>query len=155
MANRTHQLEVTNTLPELDRATQWIAGHLEEAGASPQALYVASLALEELFTNIVKYGHEDPQRPHPVLVELQITPERFRLRLIDDGHPFNPFEQAGPDTSLPIGEREIGGLGIHFVRKMLENCRYRRENDRNIVSVERSLRCAEITTGEPDGGPGE
>jgi len=154
MAERTHQLEIVNRLPELDRATQWLQEHLEAAGASPQALYVASLALEELFTNIVKYGYEDPETPHTVLVELRITPERFCLRLSDDGRPFNPFGQAGPDTSLPLAEREAGGLGIHLVQRMLENCVHRHESGRNIVSVERSLHCTEITTGEPGGQDG-
>lgn len=151
METRTHELELTNRLPDLDRATSWLTGHLEAAGASSQALYVASLALEELFTNIVKYAYGDDGEEHPVRLALTLEGDRFRLCLIDEGRPFNPFEQPAPDTSLPLAEREIGGLGIHFVQRMLENCAYRHDHGKNIVSVERCLTCREIVTGEGAG----
>ena len=39
---------------------------------------------------------------------------------MDDGRPFNPFEVAEPDTSLSIEDRDIGGLGVHLVKNLMD-----------------------------------
>ena len=57
------------------------------------------------------------------------------MTITDDGIPFNPLNQRSPDTSLSIGEREIGGLGIHLVKSMADECSYTRKIDRNVLSI--------------------
>ena len=57
----------------------------------------------------------------------------------DDGHEFNPFLQPAPDTTLPLHLRPIGGLGIHFVRNLLDTCDYQRREGKNIVTVTKAL----------------
>ncbi len=130
---------VPNVMASLERLSAPIQHHLAQQGADDAALYAACLALEELFTNIVKYGHQD-EVEHEVEVRLQTTPELFRLVLSDDGHCFDPFDQPAPDTECPLEERQIGGLGLHFVRNMLDRCHYERREGRNIVTVEKAMR---------------
>ena len=53
----------------------------------------------------------------------------------DDGIPFNPFDQIGPDTTLSVEEREIGGLGVLLVKEMTTSQTYQRLRNRNIVTL--------------------
>jgi hypothetical protein len=52
---------------------------------------------------------------------------------------FDPFSLATPDTNLPLEERSIGGLGVHFTRTLMSAYGYRREGDRNRVELRKSL----------------
>ena len=49
--------------------------------------------------------------------------------------PFNPLGIETPDTELSLEEREIGGLGIHLIRKMIDRVSYRRRIDKNVITV--------------------
>ncbi len=57
------------------------------------------------------------------------------LEISDSGSPFDVLSLADPDTTSDIMERHIGGLGIHFIRKLSDNVSYRRENGRNILRL--------------------
>jgi serine/threonine-protein kinase RsbW len=57
----------------------------------------------------------------------------MKVEVEDDGRPFNPLEAPPPDIGKPLAEREVGGLGIHLVRKMMDELEYRRENDKNLL----------------------
>lgn len=84
----------------------------------------AALVLDELFTNIVKHGYrENPQGT--VLVEARVDHASVRVRLTDHAPPFNPLLVPLPDTSLPLEQREIGGLGLLFVRRTADALEYR------------------------------
>jgi anti-sigma regulatory factor (Ser/Thr protein kinase) len=57
------------------------------------------------------------------------------LTIADDGSPFNPLDREQPDTDLPIDEREVGRLGVHLFRKMVDESRYERLDDLNILKL--------------------
>ena len=131
-------LKLHNDYSELPRISEAVTEFLEGQEASPGAVYAANLAIEELVTNIIKYGYDD-QDPHEISLGLSAENRLFKIEIRDDGHEFNPFDQPEPDTSLPADEREIGGLGIHFVRHMLDSYDYQRVNGENIVTLSKKL----------------
>lgn len=73
-------------------------------------------------------------------VEVKVGEGRLTVTLTDDGAPFDPLAQAAPDTDLPVEARAIGGLGIHLVRKMMDEVTYQRRGDRNVVVLVKRLR---------------
>src|SRR5207248_1669398 len=78
--------------------------------------------LEELFTNVVKYG-----RKSDALVRIDIAriARGVEVTLVDsDAEPFDVTEAPDADINLPIEKRRPGGLGIHLVRKMVDSIRY-------------------------------
>ena len=77
---------------------------------------------------------------------------RLRISFVDDGQPFDPLAFRGPDLEEAAEERGIGGLGIHIVRSLVDQARYRREDDRNHLHLVRriGLPC----DGSPPGGAG-
>jgi sigma-B regulation protein RsbU (phosphoserine phosphatase) len=57
----------------------------------------------------------------------------------DDGIPFNPFARSEADTSQSLEDREIGGLGIHLIRNIMDEASYKRRNDQNVVNLIKKL----------------
>jgi serine/threonine-protein kinase RsbW len=125
-------------LDELSRVGMEVIRFLESNGIGGRSAYAANLALEELGTNILKYGYDD-DKVHEILLQIQIRPDALQLVLEDDGHPFNPLVYSEPTLDLPAEERLPGGLGIYLVRKMADRVEYQRCAGRNRVTVEIQL----------------
>jgi serine/threonine-protein kinase RsbW len=68
-------------------------------------------------------------------VRLSAEPGEIKAEVEDDGEPFNPLEAPEPDTEKSLEERTIGGLGIHLVRKLMDRLEYKREGERNLLTV--------------------
>ena len=61
--------------------------------------------------------------------------DRLCLSVEDDGRAFDPLARAVPDTGLAVEEREIGGLGIHFVRSLVQDIAYERRGPLNRLTA--------------------
>lgn len=127
-----------NKIEAMSSVMEAVSSKLEEHGASQSAIFACTLALEELVTNIIKYGYDDADE-HQIDVQLSINGGGFELTIVDDGHEFDPFQAPEPDINAPLEERGIGGLGIHFVRNLLDRYQYVRQDNRNIVTVGKAL----------------
>lgn len=104
-------------IPELSVLAETIDKTLDEYGS---LAFQVNLCLEELITNIIKYGlsHADN---HPIHLQIYRTQIHLEIFLKDDAPQFDPFTEAPlPDISLDIDNRPIGGLGIHFVKTMMD-----------------------------------
>jgi serine/threonine-protein kinase RsbW len=123
-----------NQLPELIRVTEEGVRFLEQRGISTKAVDLARLAIEEMATNILKYGYDD-DAVHYILLRVQIELHALLIAIEDDGHEFNPIDAPQPDLHLPIEEREPGGLGIHLVRKLAAHMDYQRCGGRNRLRI--------------------
>ncbi len=110
-----------------------------------------SVALDELLNNTIVYGFAGREGGGgEVRVEVELRADRLCATLSDDGPPFNPLDMAAPDTSLSMEERQAGGLGIHLVRRMMDEVSYQRRADRNVVSLAKLL--ARAGAGRGGGG---
>jgi len=131
-------IELKNNLSELER----LSLALEEFGYSHhlplKTIMDVNLALDEIFTNIVSYGFEDHDE-HLISIYLLIKGKELNIRVEDDGTPFNPLEVPEPDLNAPLEERKTGGLGIHFVRKMMEELKYERQQGKNVLLLKKKL----------------
>lgn len=131
-------LRVKSDFAEIPTANEAVSRWLAERNAPPALDYHANLALEELVTNCIKYGYADAAQ-HVIEVELKLSATEMVLTVTDDGLPFNPLAQPEPDTSLPVEDRPIGGLGIHLLRKMSDRMEYERRGEKNQVTIRKSL----------------
>ena len=65
--------------------------------------------------------------------------ERLKIMIVDDGVPFNPFQREMPNLGGTLSDRQIGGLGIHIVRQLMDEVFYKRGVDRNTVTLIKHL----------------
>lgn len=129
-------LKINSDFDDLPAAADAATQFLESNNASPDVVFAASLAIEEIVTNIIKYGYDDALK-NEITVRLALLENMLEIEICDDGEEFNPFNQPEPDVSS--GARQIGGLGIHFVRNMLDTYSYERRDGRNIVKLSKKL----------------
>lgn len=125
----------TDDLPRLAEAVEEFA----RAQDWPATLaYQIQLALEELALNIVNYGYDDANRATSRGAEIEIVsdPVAVTVRIVDDGRPFDPLQDApAPDLDSSIEDRPVGGLGVHLVKTMMDETDYRHENGYNRLTL--------------------
>jgi len=95
------------------------------------------IATEEIFVNIAKYAYK-PEEEGEVKISVRAG-EKAEIRFEDSGQPFDPLSRGTPDLKLPIMEREIGGLGIHFVKNMMDETEYRYADGKNIFTISKNI----------------
>lgn len=96
------------------------------------------VVLDELLSNTVRCGKGDG-REVTIDVGFALDPERLRVEIVDDGTPFDPLRGAVPDTSLPLERRPVGGLGLLFVKGLVDEITYDGEGGRNRVVLGKRL----------------
>lgn len=122
------------------RASEAFAG-FADAHAMPAAVRRSiKVALDELLTNSILYGWADDGGDRgEITVHAELHADRLVVTLSDNGRPFDPFARFAPDTTLSVEDRPVGGLGIHLVRRLLDEVRYERRADRNVVVLTKRL----------------
>ena len=125
-------LNNTDEMARLDRAVN----EFGQAEQWPERMsYHIKLALEEVVMNVIKYAYED-DAAHEFEVRVKSNSEHVVIDVIDDGRPFDPLrETAKPDVEASLEARNIGGLGLLFVKTLMDHVEYRRENDRNRLTL--------------------
>lgn len=132
------QVLLRNDLSEISRLTEIIEAFGEEEGIGPKDVFAITLALDELITNVISYAYED-EAPHEIQVTLERKGDEIAIEIEDDGRSFDPTKAPEPEVDVPVEHRRIGGLGIHFVKKMMARFDYERNGDRNIVRLRKKL----------------
>ena len=127
-------LRLPAELESLEQFRKFVTERATESGLDARLLPKIELALEEILTNQVMHAYQG--RGGETEVACFSRPDGcFCLQLMDSGPAFDPSKQSTPDTSAPLEERRIGGLGIHLVKNMADHLEYRREGGKNILTV--------------------
>jgi serine/threonine-protein kinase RsbW len=138
MVQKEYSFELKSNLSELDNLCRHLETFGQKTGLSKKLVFEVNLVLDELFTNIISYGFDDGCEH---VIKVTMTPENGGLCLYieDDGKPFNPVEFEVPDVSCSIEECKIGGLGIHIIRKLMDDICYQRCEDKNILTLKKGI----------------
>lgn len=125
---------VKNRLMELDRLSDAVQEVSEEWPLPAGIIMPVTLVLEEAFTNIVNYAYQDSDA-HDIEVTLERKDPYLVITLKDGGLMYDPTKRQDPEINKPLEEREIGGLGIYLIRQFSEKIEYRRNDDKNILTI--------------------
>ena len=130
------RLKYTATLKNLPTIHQQIFVFAEKMGVSQKRQSDIELALEEMLVNIISYAFTDEAHTHEIELLADVSDDRrFVITIIDDGKPYDPLATPEPDLDVDIEHREIGGLGVMLVRRLMDDVTYSRENNRNILKL--------------------
>lgn len=117
----------------------FVDGCLEEAGCPMRTQLQIDVAVEELFVNIASYAYPEGAGEAVIAMEIAGDPPEAVIQFRDHGVFFDPLDKPDPDVTLPASERQIGGLGIYMVKQSMDDIAYRREDDRNILTIRKRL----------------
>jgi serine/threonine-protein kinase RsbW len=126
-------LAVTGTTAGVRSAAEAFEAFLAGRAVPQAARRRCLVALDELLSNIVRHGR--PDAADPIFVTFTLMPDRLELELADPTAPFDPLQQAPPDSTGGIDARPLGGLGIALVRGTMTDVRYERRDGRNVVTL--------------------
>lgn len=116
----------------------WIRLHLRSFGLDETHLRQTELASEEALVNIIKHGYQE--KTGKIEIEIYTNGKNIEIVIRDHGPPFNPLErEIFFDPLATLEERKIGGLGILFIREYMDEVRYRREKNSNVLTLVKKI----------------
>ena len=138
MTAATIEVRVRNDIHEVSRTSQILSGFWARHRLPPEAEMDATLALEEILSNIIRHGCEQG-RDYDIRVRISLADGAYELEISDNAAPFNPLLQPDPDLDLPLEQRTPGGLGIFLVKQLAGDLRYEFHDGRNILTFRKNL----------------
>jgi len=110
---------------------------LKKSQYTPKAQNELLMAAEEIFINIASYAYS----PGVGLawINASVKDGTITIEFRDRGYPFDPLAKRDPDVTLSAEKRQVGGLGIFMVKKIMDEVSYRRENGENILTIRKKL----------------
>ncbi len=107
-------------------------------GFEGKILNKIKLAGEEILINVIKYAYAGGEG------DIEIScgaaqPGGLELRISDSGIAFDPLEKKDPDINASVDERQIGGLGIYMTKQIMDDVRYERRGEKNVLTLVKNL----------------
>jgi serine/threonine-protein kinase RsbW len=123
---------------ELTKLEGFTADFAAAAGLSDKDLFALQIVVEELVTNVIDYG-DVPPGEHAATVDLTALDALLTIVITDRGKEYNPLSREDPDVTLPAEQRPIGGLGVHFCKKLTDAQDYERRDGCNVLTLRKKL----------------
>ena len=129
-----NELIIEARIENLDAVLDFVNGQLGDC--PPKVQNKIGIAVDEVFSNIARYAYH----PEAGDVEIRITVAGdITIEFEDSGIAYDPLAAGQPDITLPAEERELGGLGIFIVKNIMDSVEYRREGEKNILTIKKGL----------------
>lgn len=122
------------SLDHLYEAMEFVVFFAEEQGFPPNRIMELELSLEEALVNIIRYAYPDGNGDMEISC-IMGGQDQFVVEISDTGIPFDILSAREPDVTADVEDRKIGGLGIYFIRRLMDDVTYVREDDRNILRL--------------------
>ncbi|MCU0490835.1 MAG: anti-sigma factor antagonist [Chloroflexaceae bacterium] len=116
-------ITLTADLDALGQISAFITDAAELSGLDERATWQVQLAVDEAATNIIQHAYE-PERPGDLTVAWECDDKRFCVTLRDQGRQFNPEAVPTPDITSSLEERQVGGLGIYLITRLMDEVRF-------------------------------
>ncbi len=118
------ELTVPGYFKNLDKVGEFIKQAATQARLDDQALYAIEMAVDEACTNIIEhaYGGEGKGSIH---LTCQVKKDGLQVVICDQGAPFDPSQVPDLNTQAPLHEREEGGMGLFFIRRLVDRYEFK------------------------------
>lgn len=126
-------LKLPAKLQHLEQLIDVVANCAREQGITQNKIGEIQVAVEEALVNVINYAYKDGEGD--VEVTCMLDDEKFIIEIIDSGFPFDLLSLQDPDISLDVSERNIGGLGIYLIKRLMDHVAHTREDDKNILTL--------------------
>ncbi len=137
--SETSRLVISARLEEVRRACEFVVEAAEVAGLDERAVYHCQMAVDETLTNVIEHGYSYAGSDKEIEVICDTEDDQFHITITDDSPAFNPLEHESPDPTAPLNDREPGGWGIYFIRRLMDEVSYERKDHRNHLTLTKQL----------------
>jgi len=130
-------LKVKAKVENYEVCAVFIEEQLEAAGFDLKLTLKVITACEEIIVNVMNYAYTDGEGD--LVIAFDDGSDFIRITFIDGGKPFNPFEEPEINVNLSLDERNIGGLGILMVKKLMDDVHYEYKDKQNVLTIMKKL----------------
>jgi sigma-B regulation protein RsbU (phosphoserine phosphatase) len=134
MKSKELRITIKNRYEDMGIVEEQFSEFVEENDLPDAVRQSMSIVLDEMLNNIISYAYQG-EKEKDIEVNFELSGKRLVTTIKDSGVPFNPFARETPDVSESIEDREIGGLGIHMVRSLMDEYSYHRQINKNVVTL--------------------
>ncbi len=131
------KINLTKNISDLNMLVTKLEKFFEENNISSISMPM-TLILEELFTNTITHGASDDREVF-IEVNLGIDKDELIMTYKDNGMPFNVLDLPEPDLTASIENREVGGLGVHYVKTLTDSVEYEYVEKQNVLKMKKKL----------------
>lgn len=122
MKPTSQSLTVEGKLTNLEIIAEFITKAAQKAGLDKEDVFAIQMAVDEACTNIVEHAYA--HKSGDIHLSYEVTPEAFAVTIQDHGQPFDPESVPSPSLKSDLSERPIGGLGLYFMHKLMDQVRF-------------------------------
>jgi sigma-B regulation protein RsbU (phosphoserine phosphatase) len=127
-------IELNNDIAEVPQLSAFIDSFAEEAGLDFSLTMSLNLAMEEAVVNVMEYAYPEGTQGK-VGISASVEGDDIEFVISDSGAAFDPTAKAEVNIDLEVEDRQIGGLGIHLVRNIMDNIKYERKDGKNVLTL--------------------
>jgi anti-sigma regulatory factor (Ser/Thr protein kinase) len=132
---RNHIIHIKSRLSGIGIMNEQLAKMCKEWSIDKDVDFSMNLALEEIVTNIIQHGYNGREE-YDITIRFSLDKHNLRIQIKDGAPEFNPINVPEPDDlNKTLEDRNVGGLGIHLVKKFTDNFSYRRMNSKNVITL--------------------
>lgn len=107
----------------LDEIREFVAQVAREGGFIEKEIYSLQLAADEAASNIIEHAYEGVSHAN-IDITCDMRGDTLTITMRDTGATFDPSEVKHPNLKADLSERQIGGLGVYLMRKLMDEVRY-------------------------------
>jgi anti-sigma regulatory factor (Ser/Thr protein kinase) len=134
---RVCELTVPGRLEDLATICEFVGQAAKQAGASKRTIFDIQLAVDEACTNIIEHAYSGSGGE--ICLRCECNGDDFEVVIQDHGQPFDPQAVAAPDVKAELDQRQEGGLGLHFMRCLMDEVRFRFDHQSNELRMVKHL----------------
>ena len=126
----THAFSVPGRYDQVAIVCQFVVAGAEESGFGIDEIFQIELACDEACTNVIEHAYGGEEKGE-ILVTWQFSEGAFKITIVDEGRPFDAGEVPKPQVPAnpdDLDNLQIGGLGIHFMRKLMDEVHFQMDD---------------------------
>lgn len=127
------ELRIEGVLENLSLIGDFISNSMIASGLDARKIFEVQLAVDEACTNIIKYGYTDEAGTIDIICCMRNG--ELVVVIKDEGKPFDPTSVQPPDLNASLEERQMGGLGVHLIKTMMDEVRYEFIDGKNVLTM--------------------
>lgn len=131
-------VRILNRQEDMPQAASMISRFVAENGLTPVMLHDLSVVADEALNNIISYGCASDTEGE-ITIRLECRQDEIVMAIEDRGRMFDPLQSDSPDVDATLQARKVGGLGVHFMRSLMDNVSYHRADGKNLLVLTKKI----------------
>jgi serine/threonine-protein kinase RsbW len=133
------ELTVDGRLENLPTIADFVTKAAQASGLNEKAAFEVQMAVDEACTNVIEHSYGKEEKGE-IALRCELADRDFVITIRDHGQPFDPEDVPPPDLTCSLAERCKGGLGLYFMRKFMDEVRFRFGTESNELTMVKRIR---------------